>query len=134
MAVGVVHRDDQSAPFFDAAAGGTLLIRRCEACGHVHPPEATRCTRCSSPDLAWVPASGEGTVVTWAVAHGRAPSGGGPAPRTVFGIVELDEGPWMQAQLPDADPADLASGDRVRVGFERAEGGEPVPVFRTVTG
>ena len=71
--------------------------------------------------MQWVAAAGSGSVVSWAVVHGRDA-------QTVGAVVELDEGPWFDARLVDADPAALSVGTRVAVRFVEA-GGERVPVF-----
>jgi uncharacterized OB-fold protein len=123
-----VTRDDASAPFFDAAADGQLLARRCADCGHWVAPYTRmgqaleRCPNCTSERLEWAPASGAGTLVSWTVVHTRE----GPAPP--IGVVELAEGPWVTARV-EADPADLRAGMALTVGFARPGGGEPVPYF-----
>ena len=130
-----IVRDEASAPFFDAAADGRLLIRRCGACGHWVAPylrmgaTLDRCPACSSDRLGWAEASGRGTLVTWTVVHPgrREPAEVGAGAHAV-GVVELDEGPWLTARL-DADGADLTAGMAVAVAFVRPGGGEPVPVF-----
>ncbi len=124
----VVQRDDASAPFFDAAAHGRLLIRRCGACGRYLPPQQTTCV--DGGELEWVTASGSATLVTWAVDHAPAPSpvlldASGAA--TVIGVVELAEGPWMNAALPGVDAAALVAGMALQVDF--VDFGEHVPVF-----
>ena len=121
MTIPEVARDDESAPFFDGAARGELMVKRCEACGHHVRPAALACTACHSDSLQWVAAAGSGSVVSWAVVHGRDA-------QTVGAVVELDEGPWFDARLVDADPAALSVGTRVTVRFVEA-GGERVPVF-----
>jgi uncharacterized OB-fold protein len=130
-----IARDEPSAPFFDAAADGRLLIRRCAACGHWIAPymrmgvTLDRCPACTSDRLEWAEASGRGTLVTWTVVHQagrrRADDEHGAHP---VGVVELDEGPWLTARL-DADGTDLAAGMELQVAFVRPGGGEPVPVF-----
>ena len=114
-------RDDESAAFFDGTARGELMIKRCDACGHHVRPVALVCTRCHGRELTWVPASGDGTLVSWVVVHGRD----GP---TVVGIVELDEGPWLDARLVDVDAAGLGVGEPLAVVFVDA-GEEKVPAF-----
>jgi uncharacterized OB-fold protein len=154
MTVGAVQSDAATAEFLAGTARGELLLRHCAACGAFSRPQAQSCEQCQSADLTWARACGQGTVVSWSVVHGRA-AGGGPPPRTVVAIVELDEGPWLHAQLADAEPGTL-SGDpaspdpagpdpgspdpgsprpadgglRVTASFERAPGGEAIPVFR----
>jgi len=131
--VSAISRDEASAPFFDAAAGGQLLIRRCADCGHWTVPYTRmgqvldRCPNCTSARLEWAPASGDATLVTWTVVHTRE------GPLRPVGVVELAEGPWLTAPV-DADPASLAAGMALEVGFERPGGGEPVPLFRPAGG
>ena len=123
MTVPEAVRDDESAAFFEGAARGELMIKRCDACGRHLRPVAIVCTACHGPDLSWVAASGNGTLVSWTVVHG---GGGGAA--SVAGIVELDEGPWFHARLVDVDTAALSVGAPLAVAFVDA-GNERVPVF-----
>ncbi len=128
MTVGPVDRDDATAEFFDGAAAGRFLLRRCPA-GHFSEPPSAACTTCASTDLSWAPAAGGAALVSWAVVWGRA-SGDTEPSRTILVIGELDEGPWWWSQLVGADPADLAVGQRLRVEFPRAAAEhEAVPVF-----
>jgi uncharacterized protein len=131
MSVGPVQRDDATAEFFDGAAAGRFLLRRCPA-GHASEPAAAQCTTCGSVDLEWVEAGGGASLVSWAVSWSRASDGGEPRP-TVLVIGELDEGPWWWTQLA-ADPVpqaeELAPGRRLRIEFRRADAEhEAVPVF-----
>jgi len=125
-----IERDDASAPFFDAAREGRLLLRRCPACEQLFVPSQDRCPDGSA--LEWVDAAGTGTLVTWTVDHGgrvspelTSASGEGE----VIGIVELTEGPWLHTALPGVDPAALRAGMAMRVEFLALGGGEPVPTF-----
>jgi uncharacterized OB-fold protein len=130
-----IERDDASAAFFDAASEGRLVIKRCPACGRLYPPAQERCP--DSDELEWVDASGAGTLVTWAIDEGSTVSplltvadGTG----AVIAVVELDEGPWMNAAIPGVDPTTLRDGMAVRVDFLDLGAGEPVPVFRPAGG
>lgn len=129
MTIGIVQRDAATAEFFDATARGELLIRQCVDCARFNAPQNSTCAACRGDDLTWTVAAGTGVIASWSVMHGR-PRDGGPAPRTVVAIVELDEGPWLHAQIVDADPDTVRTGAQVTVEFERPEGGEAVPVFR----
>ena len=131
-----IVRDDASAPFFDAARGGALLIQRCGMCEHEQfaltglSAGVGRCRRCGAQDPAWIPAKGTGRVETFTVIPGRPAKDGSPPVPTVAAIVELDEGPWMTAPL-DAPPGDVTVGAPVVVAFLPGEGeAEPLPVFR----
>src|SRR5438309_366133 len=96
-----LQRDAWSAPFFDAAACGQLLILRCGNCGQFSSPQARHCAFCSSAELEWVPSSGRGEIVTWTIPHRR--ESGTTEPAYVVAIVQLEEGPWIYVNgSPDA--------------------------------
>jgi uncharacterized OB-fold protein len=126
---------DPTTTFFAAARTGTLLIQRCEHCG-AHQftlsgltPGVERCRACAAPRPPWVPAAGTGEVASFTVVHGRSGDDGAPPPRHAAGLVQLDEGPWVQARI-DADPDTVHIGMRVAVAFPTAdESEEPPPVF-----
>ena len=128
-----VERDERSAAFFDAAANGQLLIRRCPVCGTGHPPQTQRCV--DSEDLVWEPASGQATLISWGVDH-SAPLdpvlASADGVTSTYGIVELDEGPWLQVPIVGASDDTLAEGVAMRVEFVRPGGGELIPAFTPV--
>ena len=128
MTYGTAYSDGPSAPFFNGASEGTLTILRCGACARWLPLTSTGCPGCGGSNLAWSPASGKGTVVSWTVTHTRGPGPGSSPVRRVLALVELAEGPWLHARLVDTDPERLAIGDAVVVSF--ADAGEAIPVFR----
>jgi uncharacterized OB-fold protein len=128
MTVGPVARDAATAEFFDGTAAGKFLLLRCPA-GHFSEPSAAQCTTCGSTSLLWEAARGGATLVSWAIARGRPAGDSEPQP-TVLVIAELDEGPWWWSQLVDAEPENLAVGQRLRIEFRRAAvEHEAVPVF-----
>lgn len=138
MTLAAVERDERSAEFFDAAAAGTLLYQRCAGCGYAQLPigagaNGRRCRRCGRNEAAWTPASGAATLVSWTSSPVRTAQGMAPGP--VVGLLELAEGPWIDAQLhglsgDDAQrQAQLGEGARFAVAFERPEGSEAIPVF-----
>lgn len=114
-----VTRDTFSAPFFDAAANGILLLRYSPSSGEWSEPAAMVCSVTQARDLEWRPSSGRGELVSWTVKRDA-----------VIGIVELAEGPWLTLLLPDADPAALRVGTPVTVAFVKPEGSEFLPVGR----
>lgn len=127
MSLTPVVRDDYSAPFFDGAARGELMLRYSPSSGEWSEPAALVCSATRADDLQWRPAQGRGTLVSWTVIPGRARDGQ-PAVATVVGIVEMVEGPWLTLRLDRADGARLRAGLPVRVDFVRPEGGEAMPV------
>jgi uncharacterized OB-fold protein len=131
LPVGPVRRDGDTAEFFDAAARGAFLIRRCGQCQTATEPQARTCPSCGAADLRHEEASGRARVVSWSITPGP-PGDDGSAPRTVLVIAELDEGPWWWSQLVDADPDAMREGQRLQIEFARSgeHDSETVPVFR----
>jgi uncharacterized protein len=125
-----VERDDASAPYFDAAREGRLVVRSCATCGRLFPPSLREC-----PDghaLTWEPVEGTATLVTWAVDDGTSTApelANATGDGEVIGIVELTEGLWLNTALPGVDASALRDGLPMRVDFPTLGGGEPVPVF-----
>jgi uncharacterized protein len=113
----------ESKPFWDAAAEGRFLIKRCQACGEVHWYPRTICPLCHSDRTVWEESPGEGTIYTFSVMR-RSPTG-----PYAIGYVTLDEGPAMMTNFVDIGPDALEIGMRVKVKFQPTEGGPPVPVF-----
>ena len=120
--------DAQSAPFFDGAARGALMLLKCPKCSRYAFPLQDVCTNCLEPGLDWVEASGDATLHTFGVMHHLYhPGFAGELPYNVA-VVELTEGPRMSARI-DAANDSLEVGMALRVAFEQA-GEVSVPVFK----
>lgn len=115
-----------TAPYWDAAREGRLLLRRCDACGAVSHPPRPLCVACWSDALSWIAASGRGTIVSATIVHQPpSPAYAADVPY-VLAIVDLDEGPRMMANVVGCDPRAVRIGARVRVTFE-ARGDFAIP-------
>ena len=115
--------DPETKPFWDAAAEGTLMLKRCRSCGEVHYYPRAVCPFCLSADTEWFAASGEGVVYSYSVMRR------GPAPYAIA-YVTLAEGVTMMTNIVDCDFDALRIGMAVRLVFRPSEGGPPVPMFR----
>lgn len=120
----------ETQPFWDATAEGELHLQRCRPCdAHYFPPRPF-CPTCQSEDVVWERCSGRGRLHTYMINHRPAPGFEDEAPYAI-GIVELDEGPRMMANIvgvpstPEALELDMA----LTVTFED-QGGMQVPKFR----
>ncbi|MFJ1637205.1 Zn-ribbon domain-containing OB-fold protein [Streptomyces sp. NPDC088256] len=121
--------DAFSRPYWDAAARGQLLLRRCRACGRAHHYPREFCPHCWSEDVLWEPASGDATLYTWSVVHRNdLPPFGARVPY-VAAVVDLAEGPRMMTQVVGCEESALAIGMALRVAFRQEEGEEAVAVF-----
>ena len=117
--------DAFTRPYWDAAARGRLLVRRCAACGRAHHYPREFCPFCWSDDVTWEPASGRATLYTWSVVHRNdLPPFDGRTPY-VAAVVDLAEGPRMMTEVVGCGPSRLRVGMALEVAFR-----EGVPVFR----
>jgi uncharacterized OB-fold protein len=117
----------ETKPFWDAAAEGRFLIKRCVACGKAHWYPRAYCPFCDAGETVWEESPGEGVIYTYSVMH-RSPSG-----PYAIGYVTLDEGPAVLTNFVEVAPDGLTIGMRVKVRFQPTDGGPPVPVFAPVT-
>lgn len=111
--VPVVRRTADSADFFDAAAAGRLLLRRCTSCGTFRGPQEPLCPACFMADHERALASGQATLVSWCVVH-RSPLPSLAAPY-VAGLVEVEEGPWLLTRVLTAPEEELAIGSQIEI-------------------
>ncbi len=112
----------ETQPFWDAAAEGRLLVKRCRSCGQVHYYPRAICPFCFADATEWLPASGLGTVYSYSVMR-RV-----PVPYAIA-YVTLEEGVTMLTNIVDCDLDAIRIGQAVKVVFRPTEGGPPVPMF-----
>lgn len=110
-------------PYFEQAAEGRLLIKRCADCGRPHHFPRAVCPFCLSANVAWDEASGRATVYSRSVLRK-----GAPVPYCIA-YVKLDEGPLMMTNIVDCDLDTVEIGQRVRVVFKLSQSGTAVPMF-----
>ena len=82
---------------------------------------------CSSTDIEWIKASGDGIIYSFSVVW-RPPSSAFDAPY-VLALVDLEEGPRLMTHVVEGDPADVFVGARVTVRFQQLTEEITVPVF-----
>ncbi|KFF94965.1 hypothetical protein IQ62_45050 [Streptomyces scabiei] len=119
--------------YWDAAADGRLLLRRCGAadCGRAHHYPREFCPYCWSEDVRWEEASGRATLYTWSVVHRNDLPPFGERTPYVPAVVDLVEGLRMMTEVVECGrgEGELRMGMGLEVVF-RESGGFVVPVFR----
>jgi uncharacterized OB-fold protein len=124
---------DDTRFFWEGAKEGKLLIQRCKSCGTLRHPPGPSCPRCHSFEWDTVQASGRGTVYSFVVMHyPEVPPFEHPNP---IGLIELEEGTRLIAQLIGVKPGEVAVGQAVQVEFhtfDTAAGPMALPQFRPV--
>lgn len=124
--------DEDSAPFWAAAARGELRVQRCSACGRMRHPPRPMCPHCRSLATEWRQLSGRATVWSFVVVHPPVlPDFAELAPYPVI-VAALEEDAELRmvgnvvsaegAPINSVDPATLAIGQPLRVGFAEVEG------------
>lgn len=123
--------DAFTRPYWEAAADGYLLLRRCGACGRAHHYPREFCPHCWSESVTWERASGRATLYTWSVVHRNDLPPFGARTPYVAAVVDLAEGPRMMTEVVDCEAAALTVGMALEAAFRRtdAEGTLVVPVF-----
>jgi uncharacterized OB-fold protein len=128
--------DPNSAPFWEGAREGKLMLPRCTNCNRVHWYPRLICPFCHSNEIEWVEGSGEGRIHTFAVQH-RAFGGWAEETPFVTAYIDLNEGDRMFTVLRgvDANNPDMGwIGKKVRVEFEKANDEVSIAFWRLVEG
>lgn len=120
-----------NAFFWEGVAAGKLLLQRC-ACGRLRHPPGPVCPSCHSFSWTAALASGRGRVYSFVVAHHPAiPPFEYPNP---IGLVELEEGPRIVANLVGVAREAIRIGMPVVCEIVEVEPGFRLPRFRPAQG
>jgi len=109
--------------YFEAAAQGQLLLKKCNDCNEVHHFPRGICPFCFSTNLDWTEAKGGGTIYSYSVTR-RA----GPIPYCIA-YVTLDEGVTVLTNIVDCDLDTVKIGQKVKLTFKKTENGTAMPMF-----
>jgi uncharacterized OB-fold protein len=121
--------DEASAPFFEGAARGELMLQRCRSCGAFMWPVRARCVECFSGDVEWEAASGRAELYSFVVVHQRYSGFKEPY---VLATVQTPEGVRFNTSIIGADADELSIGMRLTVVFEQVSDVVVVPKFEPV--
>lgn len=114
--------------FYDFLKQKKIMGTKCKSCGETYLPPRPLCPKCVASNLEWVELEGKGklvafTVVAVAPTH-MINAGYSRENPYVFGVVKLDSGPCISAQILKVDPKkpeDIAIGSRMIVEFVARE-------------
>lgn len=119
--------DVWSAPFWDAARQGRLMLQRCTDTGQCFFPPAPVSPFTGRPNTEWVESPGRGELFSFVVFHQKY-FPGFPTPYPVV-MVKLDEGPMLLTNLRGAEASALKIGQRMHVVFDPEVEGFRLPQF-----
>jgi uncharacterized OB-fold protein/acyl dehydratase len=117
-----------NAFWFEGARQHRLLIQRCKQCGTLRHPPSPMCAECRSYEWDVVDASGRGTVYSFVVNHyPQVPAFDYPL---AVGLMELEEGTRLVANVIGIDPGDIRIGMPVEVEWVDHDPDLTLPAFR----
>lgn len=130
--------DEQSAPYWEAAARHQLVVARCSRCGTFsHPPDVV-CQACGSsdPDFRFTEVSGRGRVRSWTVMRQSFLPGFATEVPYVLVDVELIEQADLRliGRLVDGPDARFGLDSEVTVAFEDVTPEVSIPAFALAPG
>lgn len=126
--------DEISAPFFNGAREGKLMLQHCSGCDQWSFPVRERCPRCFATKLEWRQASGRGTLYTFTVMHQVMNPGFASAAPYNVAQVDLEEGVRMVSNVVGIRNDALRVGMKLEAVFEDGGEGISLPKFRPVAG
>ncbi len=95
-----------------------LVGVRCKRCGRTHYPPKPVCPYCGSRELELVELPRTGVLESYTIVYQVGEEARDRAPLYI-GLVRLDDGTRVTAQLTDVDPSSLRTGLRVEAVFRR---------------
>jgi uncharacterized OB-fold protein/acyl dehydratase len=117
-----------NAFWFEGARQHRLLIQRCTQCGTLRHPPRPMCSECRSYEWDVIDASGRGTVYSFVVNHyPQVPAFDYPL---AVGLIELEEGTRLVANVTGIDVGDIRVGMPVEVEWVDHDPDLSVPAFR----
>lgn len=123
--------DSESAPYWEAAANGRLVVKGCRDCGARHWYPRAHCPRCGSPETEWVHSAGRGRIHSYTTIHRAQQASFRDRVPYTLALVDLDEGPRILGFLDGG--AGVTVGTAVTAGFEPV-GDTALVSFRVDTG
>ena len=113
--------------WWEAIDEGQLRIQACSDCGALRHPPRPACAECQSMSWGSIESSGRGTVHTFTLVH-HPPVPGYDLPIPI-GLVELEEGTRIVANLAGCREEDIHIGMKVECRVENADETVKLPFF-----
>jgi len=117
--------------FYQYLGEQKLMGSRCKSCGALYAPPRPLCPACYGNDMDWEQLGGKGKLIAFTTVNiaptAMIEAGYGRNNPYCTGIVQLDEGPAVSAQIIGVDPAapeQIAVGTPLQVAFVRRGEGE----------
>jgi uncharacterized OB-fold protein/acyl dehydratase len=107
---------------------GEILIQKCSSCGKLRHPARPICCHCQSLEWESIVARGKGTIYSYVVMH--YPEIPGYDYPLAVGVIELEEGTRLVANIEGIDHDKLEIGMAVQGAIEAVDDELNLPIFR----
>ena len=97
-------------PYWRYLAEGTLHLNCCNDCGSAHHPPSPICPKCRSFNTGWKPATGRGTLNSFAEARHPVHPLLAPQVPYIITLVDLEEGVRLVSGIPHGMKVTLQIG------------------------
>ncbi len=116
--------------YWEGARNHRLVLQRCLECRAYRHDPRPMCPECHALEFEWAPASGRGTIYSYAIVHQLLhPFWADQVPYNVV-LVELEEGIRIVSNLIDCPNDSIRIGMPVCVVFEDLSSELSLPLFR----
>jgi uncharacterized OB-fold protein len=123
-------RTQATAPYWEAAQRGQLVLQHCLDCAKPWFPPSEACAHCLGDRFQWRSLSGRGVVWSWIQMWQKYfPGFEDESPYNVA-LIELEEGPRLFTNLVDCEPAEIRCDMPVEVVFDQVTDAVTLPKFR----
>jgi uncharacterized OB-fold protein/acyl dehydratase len=113
--------------WFEGVKEGKLLIQRCVNCGRLRHPPLPACAACRSFEWDTIESSGRGELFSFVIVHHpKVPGFDYPL---AIGLIELEEGTRLVANVDGIEPERLTVGMAVEVHYVAHDDGLVLPAF-----
>jgi uncharacterized protein len=118
-----------TAPYWNAAREGRLVVQECRSCGRLAHPPLPACPGCHATEPGWREVSGAGTVYTYTVVRHPTHFAFADQIPYVLALVELAEGPRLITGITGCPPDEVRVGMPVHAVFREVAEGTTLPYF-----
>jgi uncharacterized protein len=125
-----------SSSFHQFLGEGRLMGSRCRSCGALHLPPRALCPTCHGDEMDWAEMASQGRLLAFTSIYiaptAMIEAGFGRTNPYCTGIVQLEDGPAISAQILGVDPArpeGIEVGMPVRAAFVRRGEGEAARTY-----
>lgn len=122
----------ETEPYWQGCRNHELLIQQCLNCHNIQFYPRIMCTQCTSREVGWIKATGQGEVLSYTIVHRAISKAYQSEAPYVVALIKLEEGPTMMSNIIGCDLNAIEIGMKVQVVFEDWSASMTIPQFKTI--